>query len=175
MESGIVESNPSEYVPLKRIDHAIVIESMKTNEGAHCVAFTAPKICGGKKCPISNRCNHRKKKSVCEVHRQYLSSIFDAAIDMLGVGITTREAVRLGMHIIPLYSILFDLKLAQVAITSNVYLVGKDGFLKINPIYKEIREQIRLIDNMWTRLGHKELIGHGNSSDDYCSNMFVEG
>ena len=163
-----------EIVPLKRRDQAIVVESMKSKTGCYAVAWNAPKICKGKKCPICKRCLALKEGEVCELHRSYLNSVFEAAMDMLGIGITTREAVRLGMHIIPLYSILFELKIAQSKM-SEVYVLGKSGDLKINPIYKEIREQIKCIDDMWSKLGYRELIGHGTEGDsDYCANMFVE-
>ena len=163
-----------EIVPLKRRDHAIVVESMKSKTGCFAVAWNAPKICSGKKCPINDRCVAVKKDEICQLHKSYLNSIFEAAMDMLGIGITTREAVRLGMHIIPLYSILFDLKIAQSRV-GNVYTMTRDGSLKINPIYKEIREQIKCIDEMWSKLGYRELVGHGTESDsDYCANMFAE-
>lgn len=163
-----------EIVPLKRRDHAIVVESMKSKTGCHAVAWNAPKICNGKKCPISRRCAAIKETEICQLQKSYLNSIFEAAMDMLGIGITTREAVRLGMHIIPLYAILFELKIAQQACTS-VFTMGKNGGIGINPIYREIREQIKCIDDMWSKLGYRELVGHGNDGDsDYCANMFVE-
>ena len=162
------------YVALKRRDQAIAVEAAKSKTGCYAVLWNAPKICGGKKCPIFERCEARNEKETCQLHKSYLESIFKSALDMLGVGITTREAVRLGMHIIPLYSILFELKLAVTAV-SSVYIVGAKGGIGINPIYREIREQIKCIDDMWSKLGYRELIGHGAESDsDYCTNLFVE-
>lgn len=161
-----------EIVPLKRRE--IVVEKMKSKTGCLAVAWNAPKICNGKRCPINKRCACLKKNEICQLQQSYLNSIFEAAMDMLGIGITTREAVRLGMHIIPLYSILFELKIAQAA-GGSVYTLGKNGGLGINPIFREIREQIRCIDDMWSKLGYRELVGHGSEGDsDYCANMFVE-
>jgi len=162
-----------DIVPLKRRDSVIAVEAMKSRTGCHAVVWNAPKMCDEDRCFIVKRCEARSNGDVCRLHKQYLESVYTSAMDMLGVGITTREAVRLGMHIIPLYSILFEMKLAVSA--SSVFCTNMKGGVGINPIFREIREQIKCIDDMWGKLGYRELVGHATEGDaDYCENLFSE-
>jgi len=165
----------NDVVRLKR--RCVGVEVMKTDSFTALV-WNSCKICKHENCPISDRCpNQGSDGSICNPQKYYLENIYSAALDMLGISITTREAVRLGLHIIPLYSILFDLKIASSAIDSIWTFTGAHGDKKINPIYKEIREHIKCIDDMWSKLGYKQLVGHGSSADgdsSYCDNMYVE-
>ena len=165
------------YVQIKKREHSISVAVKKEDSHTQMV-WNAPKICFEESCPIVSRCECPKEGGVCSMHKNYLESIYISAIDILGIGITTRDAVRLGMHIIPLYSILFELKLAVAACTS-VYTVGRDSGIRINPIYKELREHIKCIDDMWKNLGFKQLAGFGTGNtvdgdSDYCENLFIE-
>ena len=72
---------------------------------------------------------------------------------------------------------LFELKLAAAGIKSVWEHYGKSQDLRVNPIFREVREQTKLIDDMWSKLGYKQLVGHGSSLEGdsaYCDNMFVE-
>lgn len=154
----------------------IGIEVMKTKDFTALV-WNCCKICDDAKCPIRLRCEHITGGDICIPQKNYLESIYSAALDMLGISMSTREAVRLGVHLIPLYSILFELKIASSSLKSVWEYYGANGDPRINPIYREIREHMKVIDNMWASLGYKQLVGHGSSLEgdsSYCDNMFSE-
>ena len=160
---------------LKR--RSVGVEVMKTANFT-ALDWNSCKICKPETCAITDRCpNQGIPGSVCIPQKTYLESIYSAALDMLGVSVSTREAVRLGLHIIPLYSILFDLKIAAANVDSVWTYTGLHGDKKINPIYREIRDHIKSIDDMWCKLGYRQLVGHGSSLDgdsSYCDNMYAE-
>ena len=152
------------------------LEVMKT-ENFIALIWNANKICDSENCPIYSRCESCNPGDICFPHKTYLEQIYSAALDMLGVSLDTRQAVRLGLHVIPLYSMLFELKLAAAGIKSVWEHYGKSQDLRVNPIFREVREQTKLIDDMWSKLGYKQLVGHGSSLEGdsaYCDNMFVE-
>ena len=165
----------SEIVSLKRRN--VSMEIVKT-QNFTALIWNSCKLCDPRKCPIAGRCaSITSDGEICGPQSKYLESIYSAALDMLGVSLNTREAVRLGLHIIPMYSILFDLKIALAEVQSCWTYYGKHGDIKINPIYREIRDHIKAIDDLWSKLGYKQLVGHGSSMEGdgaYCDNMFVE-
>ena len=61
---------------------------------------------------------------------------------------------------------------------SYIRLIGDLDMMQNMCKYVEVWEdgdKIRCIDDMWSKLGYRELVGHGNDGDsDYCANMFVE-
>lgn len=153
------------------------LEMIKTDNYTALI-WNQRKFCDVDFCPIASKCSHVDicNGDICVPQSSYLKSIYSAALDMLGVGFTTREATRLGLHILPLYAIFFDLKIA-VAELKTVWSYTAGGEKKVNPIYREIREHVKALDSMWVRLGYKELVGHGSSVDGdsaYCDNMFAE-
>ena len=162
---------------LKR--RSVGLEVIKTS-GFTALIWHSRKICDFDNCDISGRCVHGEGCHVdlCVPQKLYLENIYSSALDMLGISLSTREAVRLGLHIIPLYSILFDLKIAAAGLSSVWEHYGKSADRRVNPIYREIREHIGSIDKMWQSLGYKQLVGHGSSTEgdsSYCDNMFSEG
>ena len=94
---------------LKR--RSIGLEVMKTKDFTALV-WNCCKICNSERCPIVGRCEHETDGDVCVPQKLYLENIYSAALDMLGISFSTREAVRLGVHLLPLYGILFELKIA---------------------------------------------------------------
>ena len=157
---------------LKR--RSIGLEVMKTKDFTALV-WNCCKICNSERCPIVGRCEHEDNGDVCVPQKLYLENIYSAALDMLGISFSTREAVRLGVHLLPLYGILFELKIAASNLKSIWEYYGANGDLRVNPIYKEIREHTKTIDAMWSSLGYKQLVGHGSSLEgdsSYCDNMF---
>ena len=157
---------------LKR--RSIGLEVMKTKDFTALV-WNCCKICNSERCPIVGRCEHETDGDVCVPQKLYLENIYSAALDMLGISFSTREAVRLGVHLLPLYGILFELKIAASNLKSIWEYYGANGDIRVNPIYKEIREHTKTIDAMWSSLGYKQLVGHGSSLEgdsSYCDNMF---
>ena len=157
---------------------SVGIEVIKT-EGFTALIWHSKKICNPDKCDISLRCSHAESccSDICKPQQIYLESIYSSALDMLGLSLSTREAVRLGLHIIPLYALLFDLKMAAAGLETVWEYYGKLSDRRVNPIYREIRDHITTIDKMWSSLGYKQLVGHGSSADgdsSYCDNMFSE-
>jgi hypothetical protein len=161
---------------LKR--RTVGLEVMKTDNFTALV-WNSCKICRSEKCPIVDRCSSFSGEGeICTPQKIYLENIYSAALDMLGISFSTREAIRLGVHIIPLYGILFELKIAVAGVGSVWEYYGAHGDRKVNPIYREIREHIKVIDEMWNKLGYKEVgsnLGGRNSLEGdgaYCDNMF---
>ena len=57
-----------------------------------------------------------------------------------------------GMHLMPMYRTLARLKIEELGV-NNIITTSDTGRKQANPIYKEIRDTIKLIDSLWHSLG----------------------
>ncbi|MCP3681909.1 MAG: hypothetical protein GY861_04390 [bacterium] len=62
---------------------------------------------------------------------------------------------QIGIHLMPLYKNLCKLKIEELGVKQAVTMNTKSGRDQINPIYKEIREHIKIIQMMWRDIGLK--------------------
>ena len=59
---------------------------------------------------------------------------------------------RVGMHLMPMYRTLCRLKIEELGV-NHIITTSDTGRKQANPIYKEIRDTIKLIDSLWHSLG----------------------
>jgi len=107
------------------------------------------------KCPVRHDCEFWKENKPCEPHAEYCASIFDAALDVCAETFNTKEGVRLGTMLLPMFSLLFKLKLEYAAAQQLIYRTD-NGDVKVHPIVRELRSQIAATEKMWNNLGFKE-------------------
>ena len=135
-------------------------------------AWTAVPLCQGSGCPAFLECDSEKKHTAedvrlaifegatdlevprCEVLMSYMYSISNIIFRNYGDSLTEPQLYRIGMHLLPLYKILGKLKLAEL-VDGPVITTNDKGTRQISPIYKEIREQIKLIEHTWDTIGLK--------------------
>jgi len=101
-------------------------------------------------CPAFLNCPYQKEGR-CHAQVQYLKSVV-AIVFANYDEITEPQLYRVGMHLVPLYKTLCRLKLEEIGTTSVAYTDSK-GNRKINPIFKEIRETIKVIELAWKTIG----------------------
>jgi hypothetical protein len=112
-------------------------------------------------CPAKERCpflEHAKEGDDCKIMKKYLRAaslvLYDAQEDMTSV-----QRYQVGMHIIPLYKTLCKMKIEEIGILDAVTMTSR-GTMQVNPIYKEMREIIKVIDQVWKSIGVKaETVG----------------
>lgn len=137
--------------------------------------FDAIPLCD-ENCPLYEElCTYDKTRRHCDLRRQYITSVFDS----LSVAVKDWDEVamlRVGMHLMPLYTMLVTFKME--AYNKQGQIRTKRG--GIDPIYKEMRETIKMIDGMLKELGvSKETGGTGkgdllNGDGDYYE-MLLKG
>ncbi len=124
-------------------------------------------------CPIYDSCLVKKNGEKCELMREYFSHILNSAIAVHGSYINEKIMVSIGMHLMPLYAQLFKFKLVEKSISaSGIVRLNKKGEMQIHPLYKEMRECVKLIDGLWSRIGLKNFArGKGGEidSEDFFS------
>ena len=106
--------------------------------------------CLGEECACHSVCEY-SKIGKCRLQLNYLKGITNIIYRNYKEKLDEPTCFRVGMHLIPLYGILCRLKMEEMMVTKTVHIT-KAG-LKIHPIYKEIRETIKSIENMWRSLG----------------------
>lgn len=86
--------------------------------------------------------------------RAYISSVSDMIHRCYHDQLQADEQLlfRVGMHLIPLYKTLCKLKMEELGVTDPVFLTIR-GDRKPDPVYREIRETIKLIMLCWKDLG----------------------
>ena len=133
-------------------------------------AWDFAEVCSGKKCELYEICvfkdSHRAvklgeksqamKTNKCGLQQRYLRTVLHAIIETLKQKkvVSTEQMIRMGYQMIPLYSQLFKFKKLEYTNTLGdiTYISGK-GAMKVNPIYKEIREIIKTIEGIWIKIG----------------------
>lgn len=91
-----------------------------------------------------------KNPPKCIVRVRYITS----TLDILQKGLVIDDDLTLhkvGMMLIPLYSQLCSFKIAEIGMNKDNRVLHRG---KINPIYKEMRSTIQLIDKMLTELNY---------------------
>ena len=129
--------------------------TLKTNiEGTKAISLIYEKTCN-EDCPLAEECDFWAEDKPCKPHAQYCKSVYVAALDVCGTTFNTKEGIRLGLLLIPMFSILFQLQLEYSTLRRLTFMTEK-GDIKINPLVAEIRKQISAIEKLWNNLGFKE-------------------
>ena len=118
--------------------------------GYELYSWDAISDCLGEECACFSVCEY-SKVGKCRLQLNYIKGITNIIYSNFREKLTEPLCFRIGMHLIPMYGILCRLKMEEMMVKSPVH-VTKAG-LKIHPIYKEIRETIRGVENMWKNLG----------------------
>lgn len=118
------------------------------------VALTFAKPCR-ERCPMAAECDMFQVGRPCRPHREYTKAVYEAALDVCGKTFNTKEGVRIGCLLIPMFSILFDLQLEYAAL-ERLVVMNDRGEVKMHPVISEIRKQTSAVEKMWNHLGFKE-------------------
>lgn len=106
-------------------------------------------------CPIASECQFFGIDRPCKPHAEYTKAVYEAALDVCGKTFNTKEGVRIGCLLIPMFSILFDLQL-EYSTLHRLTVWNDKGDVKMHPIIAEIRKQTNTIEKLWNNLGFKE-------------------
>ena len=141
------------------MQHAQKLGSMVIMKGANeagQVNYTWDVVqkCRLEHCPARNQCHYvadLMEGDDCKIMKKYIRAaslvLYDAQKDMTSV-----QRYQIGMHIIPLYKTLCKMKIEEVGIIDAVSMTSR-GTMQVNPIYKEMREIIKVIDQVWKSIG----------------------
>lgn len=141
-------------------------------DGIPIVLWDAIPQCNEEACPIRERCPYQKTGK-CTVRLKYLENVFNT-VSAIPEHMDPVTAMKIGMHIIPLYTQLCRFKMEEYA-CETVVTDGK-GSTKINPIFREIRETIKLTTTLLNDLSsnRKDVVPMDGDSDYYDS-LFTAG
>jgi hypothetical protein len=106
-------------------------------------------------CPIYADCPHEERKKMggkCEVEQGYINAVANMVYRNFKGQFSEDQFFIVGMHILPLYRHLCRLKVWEWSVREVMYEDDK-GRRHLNPIYREIREQIKAISSQWRMLG----------------------
>jgi diadenosine tetraphosphate (Ap4A) HIT family hydrolase len=122
-------------------------------------SWDALQECSAEGCPASPSCQYLRKAQErneemekCRVMANYLKSVSTTILGNYENQMDEGQLFRVGMHIIPLYRNLIKMKIEDIGVR-RVVNVDERGKMSINPLYKEIREYIKLIEQMWKSVG----------------------
>lgn len=132
------------------------------------IMWDACRDCDPENCPIRENCPYENQSEKCHIMRLYLNEMFSSALKVTGKHLNNKEMVRIGMHLIPLYSQLCWLKLHYKALDNPLYATNTG--IKVHPVLKEMREVIKSIDSVWSSVGVKSSV-----TDSYGNEQSIEG
>jgi len=125
-------------------------------------------------CPASKICTYTQSGK-CGVMMQYMRATSVMFFNNFAKDLDETAFYRIGMHMMPLYRMLCKLKIAEIG-ARRVIISGVGGRKYINPIFREIRDTIKLIDSLWKNMGLNgdvvipaAKLGSGLNKDDYYS------
>lgn len=126
--------------------------------------WDAVRKCKGTDCVLSDRCSYAdsKKDSVevehlpCRVERRYLVLALEPYIELVKVVNDQSLMNFIGLHLVPLYLDLCQLKMEKMKIKSITY-IDKKGEKKIDPLFDEVRKTHREIMSLCKAFGLNDL------------------
>jgi len=145
-------------VMLRRMD-----EIQTVNGPIRKVMWDACRDCDEENCPISHECPYSGESEKCHVMRLYLDEMFLSALNVCGKEINSKEMIRIGVHLMPLYSTLCWLKI-HFKNLDNPFYENNSG-IKVHPLLGEIRKTVQSIEQIWSKVGLKDAVtGNGKQS-----------
>ena len=105
-------------------------------------------------CVVGAQCAYKRLGKNCSVMYSYMGNILTLIQDEF-YGTTNEQLFKIGMHLIPLYRILCKLKLVEASLEGMTYATAQGG-VRMHPVYREIREQYKIIDDTWKDLELKK-------------------
>lgn len=122
--------------------------------GIKVISWDAVKVCLGARCPCADLCEYKgysNRGMKCRVQLSYVTEMFRQFVQQYP-DIEEYRLTQFGTMLMPLYTTLSWLQIHEVSITQPVELLD-NGARRANPIYREIRETIRLIAQTAKSLG----------------------
>jgi len=107
--------------------------------------------CTDTACPATSVCEY-DRVGKCKAMTQYLKSVTNVIIGNHVDDLSEAQLYRVGMHLIPLYRTLVKMKIEELGV-GRVVSADDKGKRFADPIYKEMREQLKLIEMMWKSIG----------------------
>jgi len=138
---------------------SMVIPKGTAHEGeVKLFSWDAVQNCMNDRCPAYEECPYKKDdQGKCEVQLVYLKSLTSMIMRNFPEA-SEAKLFRIGMHLIPLYKQLSKLQIEELGV-HRIVTVTDRGNRAMNPLYKEIREHIRLIESMWHSIGLQVSVG----------------
>ena len=118
------------------------------------ISWEIAKPCRGERCPAAELCTYTRGAR-CRVENTYLRAVSNTIYQNYITILDEPTLMRVGLHLMPIYQNLCRLKLVEAGIEDPVVSDAK-GKLSIHPVYKEMREHIKLLEQTWRSLGLTE-------------------
>lgn len=156
-ESNIITPNEEQkqHKLIRRNIGSTTICKGEVREGVQLVAWDCIQDCDPAMCPLGQDCDFVGKShsanSKCALQTEYIQSFIDVVLKTFKY-LDESDLYKVGMHLVPLYSQLCRHKILEKSVGQVAYIDHK-GCPKIHPVYKEIRETIRIISGLWKDMG----------------------
>ena len=150
-----IYSSPSQTLTAGRIS----ISRGSHPDYGHLILWDNIPDCTGTACPAYAPCHWASKDvpgSKCYAVQNYLRTVTDKIYHSVGAELTEIQKTRIGLELIPLYRTLIRLKLEEIGVQRVTYTTPK-GMLAVHPIFKEIRETVKLIEATMSSIGVHDL------------------
>lgn len=119
--------------------------------GHRIIMFDAVQECRNLDCPIVRSCPYAKSGK-CSVETKYLKAIFESITEEMVKHMTQPLLNKITLHLIPLFHQLIRFQMCAYSVAEPVYET-RLGVIKVHPIFKEIRECIKGIEQTQKSMG----------------------
>jgi len=124
--------------------------------------------CDPQSCALAETCPYQKVGR-CTLRVKYLANIFES-IRSVPENMDPMTILKIGMHIIPLYSQLCRFKMEEY--NCATMMTDSKGNQKVNPIFREIRETIKCCSSLIAELDGTVAGLPADGDTDYYDNLF---
>ena len=115
------------------------------------LSWETVKPCRGERCVAYNLCEYTEGPR-CKVESTYLRQV-SAIIYRSYISVMDEPTMmRVGLHLMPIYQNLCRLKIYEAGL-GDLITEDSKGKSSINPVYKEMREHIKLLEQTWRSIG----------------------
>ena len=179
VKTGLESESDDNVMPKLKVSKQkfAIITSNKFAEKTIKVALDY-QLCTKSECPIYNKCPYNcktKTESIkCQFEVQIINQIYVDYMKGIGDMMTQGQMDVFGLTIMPLYIHLVRFQKWQTNITNMIYSDSK-GVKRPHPVFKEIRETIKLLNselrlsglsNLWVQKFGKRTLPVGMTEED---------
>jgi hypothetical protein len=151
----------------------VSITKGSTPEGIPIVQWDSIQECEQERCNIFSSCPY-EKHGKCGVRKEYINYVYRHFVGCVD-GNDKMALFKIGLAVVPLFSHLVTMKIACHGLPATYF--DEKGGVKVNPLFREIRETIRAISSVvnemkesFDTLRKKEDVLTCGSGDDLLGN-----
>jgi len=162
-KKGFVTDLPLRYY--NEIGKMHLLKGKDTTGTKQIITWEMVKVCRAERCDAYGLCEYGDSGfRRCRIEMSYLRTVSLVLYRSFASVLDEPTMMRVGLHLMPLYQNLCRFLIVEIG--AEALIPTAKGGVIVNPVYKEIREHIKLIELTWRSLGLNDYFVETSPGDE---------